>query len=114
VRRELARVNGQISNLRRDSHSQELEGAGDNTPLSEAGDAACAAEQRAFEQELLGNLHERAARLERALARVQEDKYGRCARCGLAIHPLRLRALPEAELCVLCAARFDTAGFVLG
>lgn len=50
-----------------------------------------------------------AARLSQALARVAtarqrlaSGRYGRCLRCGQSIDLRRLRALPEAELCMDC------------
>lgn len=45
------------------------------------------------------------AGIERALARMDSGQYGTCARCGEAIAPARLRALPAAELCIRCAER---------
>ena len=38
-----------------------------------------------------------------ALSRVREGSYGQCVRCGEAINPERLAAIPEATLCVKCA-----------
>lgn len=38
-----------------------------------------------------------------ALQRIQDGSWGRCATCGEPIAPERLRALPEAQLCVSCA-----------
>ncbi len=39
-----------------------------------------------------------------ALARISEGTYGNCSSCGEAINPERLEALPEAVLCLSCAA----------
>ena len=41
----------------------------------------------------------------RALEKVAEGTYGTCDRCGAAIHPERLDALPWSFLCVTCASR---------
>ncbi|MCA1703510.1 MAG: TraR/DksA C4-type zinc finger protein, partial [Actinobacteria bacterium] len=43
------------------------------------------------------------ADVQRALAKLAEDSYGSCDRCGGAIARERLDALPWAVLCVLCA-----------
>ena len=43
------------------------------------------------------------ARLEAALASVDEGSYGRCQRCGNTIPEERLAALPGAVTCVSCA-----------
>ncbi|MCB1648612.1 MAG: TraR/DksA C4-type zinc finger protein [Pseudomonadales bacterium] len=40
-----------------------------------------------------------------ALARVREGTYGQCTRCGEAISPERLAAIPEAALCMSCAGK---------
>jgi len=39
-----------------------------------------------------------------ALARIDAGTYGVCARCGEAIKPARLEALPETVYCVSCAS----------
>ena len=41
--------------------------------------------------------------IEAALARLQDGTYGICVRCGEAIAPQRLAALPEAPTCIACA-----------
>jgi DnaK suppressor protein len=43
--------------------------------------------------------------IEAALQRLDEDSYGKCAQCGTAITPSRLRVLPYAALCVKCQER---------
>lgn len=37
-----------------------------------------------------------------AIRRLEDGRYGICARCGQPIEPARLRALPEAAECVDC------------
>lgn len=44
------------------------------------------------------------ARTERALAKLDEGTYGSCDTCGEPIAPGRLRAMPDAMLCVACAS----------
>jgi DnaK suppressor protein len=41
----------------------------------------------------------------RAEAKLAEGSYGTCDRCGAAIPPERLDALPWAVLCLACSAR---------
>ncbi len=38
----------------------------------------------------------------RALARLEQDHFGRCIECGEAITPRRLEAIPWTEYCVNC------------
>ena len=42
-------------------------------------------------------------KLQRALAKLAEDSYGRCDRCGGPIAPGRLEAAPESVVCIDCA-----------
>jgi RNA polymerase-binding transcription factor DksA len=42
-------------------------------------------------------------RIDAALERIERGTYGACAECGESIDDLRLRALPEADRCGLCA-----------
>lgn len=41
--------------------------------------------------------------IDRALARMEDGEFGRCARCGGAIGRHRLRAIPEARYCMTCS-----------
>ncbi len=51
-----------------------------------------------------GSLEVSLARVERALAKLDEGSYGTCDACGGPIAPGRLRAMPDSVLCVDCAA----------
>jgi RNA polymerase-binding transcription factor DksA len=42
-------------------------------------------------------------KVDNALERLSSGKYGECARCGYAIEPPRLRALPQTTCCAECA-----------
>lgn len=42
--------------------------------------------------------------IEAALARIAAGTYGECVRCGNAIAPARLKALPATAVCAACAA----------
>jgi DnaK suppressor protein len=43
--------------------------------------------------------------IDEALVRIQEGRFGHCARCGGAIGRHRLRAIPEARHCMACSAQ---------
>lgn len=43
------------------------------------------------------------AAIDRALARIDDGRYGECVRCGGQIGAPRLEARPAAELCIDCA-----------
>lgn len=51
------------------------------------------------------SLEQTLARTERALTKLDEGTYGLCDRCGEAISPGRMRALPDGALCLECAAK---------
>jgi RNA polymerase-binding transcription factor DksA len=68
-------------------------------------DGATIGFERAQASALLDRAQRRLEALDRALARLDAGTYGRCERCGAAIAPERLEALPDATECVHCAAR---------
>lgn len=64
--------------------------------------------QRENDEVLTGLLVEAEVELGRvnlALARLGEGKYGICVRCGAAISLLRLAAVPHTDVCKDCARR---------
>lgn len=79
--------------------------AGDNTPTPEVMEAV--QESLAKEIELVSReaLVVRLKSLARAEEKIRRGTYGRCDMCWQPIPPARLRALPEAVLCVACANR---------
>jgi DnaK suppressor protein len=46
----------------------------------------------------------RAARVERALQKLEEGSYERCDGCGATIPAARLQAMPSSTLCTACSA----------
>jgi DnaK suppressor protein len=102
IAKDLKQVSRWVTSLRGETRPQELEAAGDNTPLSEACDAAHLVEDRETETQLLDWLVGRSVELREALRRVDEGTYGMCESCDQFIHPERLLALPEASLCLEC------------
>jgi RNA polymerase-binding transcription factor DksA len=46
------------------------------------------------------------AEIDAALERIDAGQFGRCERCGGAIGLQRLRAVPEARLCISCSSGF--------
>jgi RNA polymerase-binding transcription factor DksA len=76
---------------------------GDNTPTSDALDGI--QENMAKEEAFIAReaLILRLRILAKAEEKVREGTYGLCEACGRPIPPARLRALPEAILCVPCA-----------
>ena len=60
-------------------------------------------------EEVRARLSEREARelrdIDDALVRIEQGRFGHCARCGGAIGRHRLRAVPEARHCMACSAQ---------
>jgi RNA polymerase-binding transcription factor DksA len=99
---ELARVNWAVQMLKKEPRAEELEGFGDNTPLSEEMDAMIASENSELRSALLSRYLDRAAALDEAKNRLDAGTYGVCITCGQKISPKRLSALPEALHCTRC------------
>jgi RNA polymerase-binding transcription factor DksA len=59
--------------------------------------------QRELDLTVRNIAEQRRAEVEEALARQRAGTYGICAECGRPINPERLRARPEATLCIECA-----------
>ena len=68
------------------------------------GDGTIEAVSRLTEIGVGNALEQSLARVERALAKLDEGSYGVCDACGGAIEPRRLKAMPESVLCLACAA----------
>jgi RNA polymerase-binding transcription factor DksA len=51
---------------------------------------------------LLENSRDLLDQVERALRKVADGTYGKCANCGKSIEAARLKALPHASLCISC------------
>jgi DnaK suppressor protein len=66
----------------------------------EYADAGTATFERERDLSLVNNLRDLMARIDKALAKIEEGTYGLCDRCGKPIEKLRLKALPYANLCI--------------
>lgn len=66
-------------------------------------DLASEVYEREKEQGLLEMLEYELEKVNQALTRNQQGKYGICRLCGQAIDPARLQALVNTDLCIQCA-----------
>ena len=107
IEQELARVNQAIVILKKEPRAEELEGLGDNTPLSEEVDAMLATEEGELRSALLSRYLDRAAALDEARNRLDAGSYGLCIACGKEISPRRLSAVPEALNCTPCQEQVE-------
>lgn len=61
--------------------------------------------ERGEAEALATPLRESLAEVEHALAKLEKGTYGACERCGTAIDPARLEAMPATRFCLACAAK---------
>ena len=93
---------------------QELDAEADVNNWREGGfdDDPADAGSASFERETAQSLSNHARRLltqiDDALRRMDAGSYGLCERCGEAIEPERLEAIPYATLCMECKRREET------
>lgn len=88
------------------SPSEGIDGTG---VTSEQNDEGSALEDYERNQAMVDNDRALQAKIRAALERLDTGKYGICERCGKAIDPRRLEALPYATLCLDDQKREDAA-----
>lgn len=77
----------------------------DNAEVARSGDGGepeTVTTDRERDLSLLENARDLLDQVERALRKISDGTYGRCASCGKAIEAARLKALPHASLCIAC------------
>ncbi len=99
----LQEVQGRIREVRSDCESVRLRGTG------EPSDTAALDFQQDLEFALIQHKADVLEKLNVALARLVEGRYGHCGECGEEIEPARLRALPFADSCFHCADKRERA-----
>jgi len=72
----------------------------DRSDLLDSDAAMSAASEMSYS--LAAGLHDSLLRIDQALRRIEDGRYGNCEECGEAIAFRRLRALPTATLCFNC------------
>jgi RNA polymerase-binding transcription factor len=68
-------------------------------------DAAIATEQAELRSQMASHESRELAQVENALDKIRHGHYGRCESCDKPISPVRLKALPYATECIICARR---------
>ncbi len=100
LEQEHASVQTEIENLGNEvailGEDQQVEGSFGNHDADNATDVM----EQQRNMALMNMLEERQRDIDRALARLDAGKYGICERCGKAIAPERLEALPFVTLCI--------------
>lgn len=70
----------------------------DNHPADSASDTY----ERTKDYALNENFRNMLEQIDEALRKIDDGTYGQCDRCGGAINPQRLKAIPYATLCIDC------------
>ena len=68
-------------------------------------DSGQVAAEKGEHQVLANSLQEALVDVDRALAKLESDAYGRCEQCGAEIGEARLEAMPATRYCIACASR---------
>ena len=86
------------------SNGAEAEGSWGGRKPDPVDEAVGASAEKVLER--LSEVERRELRdIEDALVRIEQGRFGHCARCGGAIGRYRLRAIPEARHCMACSAQ---------
>jgi DnaK suppressor protein len=103
-RREIvSEVQGKIRDVRAEGHTTKV------NDVLDAGESSEADIQEDIEFALIQMKAETLQRINEALARLEEGKYGYCFECGEEIAEQRLRALPFAVRCKDCEEQREVA-----
>lgn len=104
VKNELVRLRGRLLE-QNEALSESLgisleEESGEESSDQHSADVGAVTLTREVDLSLRSNIERLLARVDRALAKIEEGTYGLCDRCGEPIEESRLQAVPEATLCL--------------
>jgi DnaK suppressor protein len=77
-------------------------------------DAAIATEQAELRSQMASHESRELAQIELALDKIRRGRYGRCESCDKPIAPVRLKVLPYATECIVCARREERRDVATG
>lgn len=94
----------ELSDLQRQISEIETRIYGDEgaEPLQDEGEPETVTTDRERDLSLLETARDLLDQVERALGKISDGTYGKCANCGKSIEAARLKALPHASLCISC------------
>jgi DnaK suppressor protein len=94
---ERERVREQLRQL---GHDGERSGFDEN--FADSGQVTA---ERGEVEALIGSLLEALEDVDRAIGKIDDDRYGVCESCGATIPAARLEAMPTARMCITCASK---------
>jgi DnaK suppressor protein len=103
IRKDLER---QRSNIQARIDEEKASMRGDTTNPDRT-DLAHAYDLRQRRSAMLDSLEEKLNQVEDALERLDRGTYGKCTNCGEEIKPGRLKAMPQATLCIRCQEQLE-------
>jgi RNA polymerase-binding transcription factor DksA len=91
----------QLSTIEVESFAQtQSDLSGDVGLDDESADAGTATFEREKDLSIEQNVRDLLAKIERALHRIEDGRFGICDRCGKPIEKARVKALPYVDLCI--------------
>lgn len=99
-------LEGQRSTIQRRIDEEKASIRGETTNPDRT-DLAHAYDLRQRRSAMLDNLEENLNQVEQALERLDQGTYGKCTNCGREILPGRLKAMPQATLCIRCQEQLE-------
>jgi DnaK suppressor protein len=98
---ERAELQVQLATIEEASFAQtQSDLSGDVGLDDESADAGTATFEREKDLSIEQNVRDLLAKIERALRRIDEGRFGVCDRCGKPIEKARVKALPYVDLCI--------------
>lgn len=98
---ERSELNVQLTTIEETSFStSQSDLSGEVSFDEENADAGTFTFERERDLSIENNVRDLLGKIDRALIRMDEGKYGVCSRCGKPIEKARLRALPYVDLCI--------------
>lgn len=101
-------LTAEIEQFERDGLESLSTASGENNYRDHMADQGSATFARELDLTLEGQARDALAQVERALQRIADGTYGKCANCEGEIPVARLEAMPEAELCLACKEREES------
>jgi RNA polymerase-binding transcription factor DksA len=98
---EQAELNDQLTTIEETSFSaSQSDMSGEVSFDEENADAGSFTFERERDLSIEHNVRDLLGKIDRALTRMDEGRYGICSRCGRTIEKARLKALPYVDLCI--------------
>ena len=98
---EQAELNDQLTTIEETSFSaSQSDMSGEVSFDEENADAGSFTFERERDLSIENNVRDLLGKIDRALTRMDEGRYGICSRCGKTIEKARLKALPYVDLCI--------------